>query len=112
VIARVKAILRRVETTAPLTSKLNLEETSFRVTRGDRAIELTMVEFNLFKRLFNSPGRIYSREHLMSLIYSDDRVVTDRTIDSHIKKIRKKLQTLGLKEDPIHSVYGAGYRYE
>ncbi|MCP4767699.1 MAG: response regulator [Gammaproteobacteria bacterium] len=112
VIARVKAILRRVETTPIQLSKIRLDESSFRVIFGERTIELTTVEFNLFKTLFNSPGRIYSRDHLMSLIYADDRIVTDRTIDSHIKKIRKKLQQLGFDEDPIHSVYGAGYRYE
>ncbi|MCP4431692.1 MAG: two-component system response regulator BaeR, partial [Gammaproteobacteria bacterium] len=57
-------------------------------------------------------GRIYPRDHLMSLIYRDHRIVTDRTIDSHVKKLRKKLMGLGFDENPIHSVYGAGYKYE
>ena len=112
VLARVKAILRRVETPAAVTSNLKLQPDSLQVSANGQTIELTSVEFNLLQTLHASPGRIYSRDQLMSVIYPDDRIVTDRTIDSHVKKLRRKLGELGLDEDPIHSVYGAGYKYE
>ncbi|MCP4984167.1 MAG: response regulator [Gammaproteobacteria bacterium] len=112
VIARIKNILRRVEETGLGSSGLKLDVDALRVGFKGKHIDLTKVEFSLFKALHDSPGRIYSRDHLMSLIYADHRIVTDRTIDSHIKKLRKKLVELGLDEDPIHSVYGAGYKFE
>ncbi len=113
VIARIKAILRRVEKKpGSAVSTLNLDEAGYRVTHAQRQVELTAVEFKLFKTLFQSPGRIYSRDLLMSLIYEDHRIVVDRTIDSHVKKLRKKLETLALPFDPLHSVYGVGYKYE
>ncbi|MCP4877104.1 MAG: response regulator, partial [Gammaproteobacteria bacterium] len=112
VIARIKNILRRVEKTGLGNSGLKLDVDALRVGFKGKHIDLTKVEFSLFKALHDSPGRIYSRDHLMSLIYADNRIVTDRTIDSHIKKLRKRLFELGLDEDPIHSVYGAGYKFE
>ena len=122
VIARMKVILRRVEKgihqvsqpgiDEPETPGLNLNEDSLEVSFADKTVELTAVEFKLFKTLFDSPGRIYSRDHLMSHIYVDNRIVSDRTIDSHIKKLRKKLMGLGVPEDPVCSVYGVGYKYD
>jgi two-component system response regulator BaeR len=73
---------------------------------------LTLVEFKLLQALFEYPGRIFSRDNLMTKIYTDNRIVTDRTIDSHIKKLRKKLIGIGLDDSGIHSVYGAGYKFE
>ena len=122
VIARMKVILRRVEKGIHQVSQpgidesetpgLNLNEDSLEVSFADKTVELTAVEFKLFKTLFDSPGRIYSRDHLMSHIYVDNRIVSDRTIDSHIKKLRKKLMGLGVPEDPVCSVYGVGYKYD
>ena len=73
---------------------------------------MTVVEFQLLQTLYLQPGRIFSRSKLIDLIYQDQRIVSDRTIDSHIKKLRKKLTELMGKQELIHSVYGAGYRYE
>ena len=112
VIARMKVILRRVENSAPEIRELGLNEDSLEVSFADKTVELTAVEFKLFKTLFDSPGRIYSRDHLMSHIYVDNRIVSDRTIDSHIKKLRKKLMGLGITNDPVCSVYGVGYKYD
>lgn len=115
VVARVKAVLRRVRPDSSLdrdTTGLNLDEAGFRVRAGAAEIELTAVEFHLFATLFREPGRIFSRGQLMDRIYADQRIVSDRTIDSHIKKLRKKLAELRPDEELIHSVYGAGYRYE
>ncbi len=75
-------------------------------------IELTAVEFQLLQCMYSQPGRIFSRTKLMDLIYQDQRIVSDRTIDSHIKKLRKKLTDLLPEQELIHSVYGAGYRYD
>jgi two-component system response regulator BaeR len=113
-VLRVKAIIRRLEvqTDPVINSLLKLTPDSFRVFSRDREIELTSVEFCLLQALYNQPGRILSRSKLMDLIYQDQRIVCDRTIDSHIKKLRKKLFDLLPEEELIHSVYGAGYRYE
>ncbi len=111
VVARIKGILRRVENASAQESSFSIDENSLRISYGNNSIELTSVEFRLLKALFDNPGRIYSRDQLMSLIYSDNRIVTDRTIDSHIKKIRKKLLELNIVNDPISSVYGAGYKF-
>jgi len=113
-VARVKAVLRRLQpqTTVALTSALKLDSHSFRVLAGGHEVELTTVEFQLLQALYQQPGRIFSRSKLMDLIYQDQRIVSDRTIDSHIKKLRKKLTDLLPDQELIHSVYGAGYRYD
>jgi two-component system, OmpR family, response regulator BaeR len=113
-VARVKAVLRRLQphASAALTSALVLDPHSFRVLAEGHEMELTTVEFQLLQVLFQQPGRIFSRSKLMDLIYQDQRIVSDRTIDSHIKKLRKKLTDLLPDQELIHSVYGAGYRYD
>ncbi len=114
-VARVKAVLRRLPHQAdedlPV-QVISLDANSFRVFAEGREIELTSVEFQLLQVLYRQPGRIFSRSKLMDLIYQDQRIVSDRTIDSHIKKLRKKLAELLPGQELIHSVYGAGYRYD
>ena len=113
VVARVKAVLRRSETRpAKASSDLELDEATFKVHLNQQELELTAVEFALLKKLLSEPGRIFSRNQLMDGIYQDHRIVSDRTIDSHIKKLRKKLASLDAEQDYIHSVYGVGYKYE
>jgi len=114
VIARVKAVLRRLQPPKPEPAEhsLMLDSSCFRVRAGGRETELTVVEFELLQALYRQPGRILSRQRLMDLIYPDQRIVSDRTIDSHIKKLRKKLAELLPGTEVVHSVYGAGYRYE
>ncbi|MDC8445636.1 MAG: response regulator [Nitrosomonas sp.] len=113
-VARVKAVLRRLQPQAANTAEqaLRLHPQSFKVQYDDQEIELTAVEFQLLHALYQHPGRIFSRSRLMDLIYQDQRIVSDRTIDSHIKKLRKKLAELIPGKEVIHSVYGAGYRYD
>jgi two-component system response regulator BaeR len=115
-VARVKAVLRRLQAQTPdiLISalKLKLDPYSFRVFAEGQEVELTTVEFQLLQALYQQPGRIFSRSKLMDMIYQDQRIVSDRTIDSHIKKLRKKLTDLLPDQELIHSVYGAGYRYD
>ena len=59
-----------------------------------------------------TPSRIYGREQIMNRIYPDDRFVNDRTVDSHIKKLRRKIQVVDSRAELIHSVYGVGYKFE
>jgi len=114
VVARVKAVLRRRgPTTQPETGLLRLDPGTLRVRAPDgRAVELTAVEFALLQTLHAAPGRIFPRDRLMDRIYRDQRIVSDRTIDSHVKKLRRKLADLLPGQELIHSVYGVGYRFE
>ena len=124
-VARVKAVLRRSVTPTgdtpttggegadlPVEDRLILDQDRLRVRAAGREIELTAVEFALLWTLHEAPGRIFSRERLMERIYRDHRVVSDRTIDSHVKKLRRRLQELLPDRELIHSVYGVGYRFE
>ncbi|XSG84670.1 MAG: response regulator [Methylohalobius sp. ZOD2] len=114
VVARVKAVLRRShsEEKHDSTDSLILDPLTLQVRADGREVELTSVEFQLLQALYREPGRIYSRDQLMGRIYADHRVVSDRTIDSHIKKLRKKLGELLPDQELIHTVYGVGYRFE
>ena len=120
-IERVKAILRRSKDT--LTS--NDKETSNIIKRGklslnmsryecfwdDIAIKLTVTEFLLLESLASRPGYVKSRDQLMSAAYDDDIYVDDRTIDSHIKRLRRKFKNLDKNFESIETLYGVGYRY-
>ena len=110
-VARVKAILRRLNSAEPKATVMQLDESTYTVKFKTSCIELTNFEFQLFKPLFNNPNRIYSRDSLMDTMYADQRIVSHRTIDSHIKKLRKKLDELTQTDSVIQSVYGVGYRF-
>ena len=113
VVARVKTVLRRAgEHPAPAAEGLVLDADRFSAVLRGRDLDLTAVEFKLLHFLQQNPGRIYSRSQLMDRIYSDQRIVSDRTIDSHIKKLRKKIAAVAPDEELIHSIYGVGYKYE
>ena len=113
VVARVRAVLRRTETAStPLDAGLMLDESRILAQWHGTDLNLTSVEFQLLSILASEPGRIFSRSQLMNRIYSDHRVVSDRTIDSHIKKLRKKIDTAAAGQELIHSVYGVGYKFE
>lgn len=110
VVARVRAVLRRAQRAEQVNSSLALDEQRLLVSYRGAEVSLTAVEFQLLKPLIAKPGRIFTREQLMDNMYSDHRIVSHRTIDSHIKKLRRKLAALSEDEDFIQSVYGAGYR--
>ncbi|MES0328192.1 MAG: winged helix-turn-helix domain-containing protein, partial [Gammaproteobacteria bacterium] len=112
VVARVKTVLRRFSPQPVGNSNLRLDETTYKVHYQGQALELTAVEFQLFKVMYARPGQIFSRQQLMDSIYNDHRIVSTRTIDSHIKKLRKKFHQVNDQEDIIYSVYGVGYKYE
>ena len=114
VVARVKAVLRRHNTSAVEagTENFKLDEQAAIVRINGEVCELTAVELKLLKTLVESPGRIFSRNQLMTRIYPDNRVVSDRTIDSHVKKLRQRLEKHASDVEYIHSVYGIGYKFD
>lgn len=117
VVARVKALLRRVSANqlppaATRDRTLALDENRLEARFQGHSVALTVVEFALLRVLAEHPGHIRSRQQLMDRIYSDNRVVSDRTVDSHIKKLRKRLADAFPGTAFIHSIYGAGYRFE
>jgi two-component system, OmpR family, response regulator BaeR len=113
VVARVKAVLRRAKRgERPAEAGVKLDEAGYRATIGGTDLNLTAVEFQLLKVLADHPGRIYTREQLMDAMYRDERVVADRTVDSHIKKIRRKITAVLPDREVVHSMYGLGYKYE
>ncbi len=116
VVARAKVIFRRLD---PLLNNeqikklpLFLDEETYIANFNQTQLDLTPVEFRLLIVLHNMPGKVFSREQLMNALYEDHRIVTDRTIDSHIRNLRKKLHHAGCTDEIIHSVYGVGYKYE
>lgn len=112
VVARVKAVLRRTsafEHNTPL-SGLRIDEDLHTVSINNRQLKLSPVEFALLSRLAAQPGRVFSRDQLMSSIYADYRIVSDRTVDTHVKNLRRKLSESAPDTDLIESVYGVGYR--
>ena len=116
VVARVKALLRRVEMLQASPDDnvhgIVIDEGRFAATINDRKLELTPVEFRLLALLVGQPGRVFSREQLMNRIYLDGRIVSDRTVDSHVKNLRQKIEGVTGRNDIIRSIYGVGYKLE
>jgi two-component system, OmpR family, response regulator BaeR len=114
VLARLKALLRRTQGTwSQKKEVLQFDDASIIASWRGVALGLTRIEYQLLKRLARHPGHVLSRNQLLDAIYDHDRVINDRTIDSHIKNLRRKLQSAhtGATWDPIESVYGIGYRF-
>jgi two-component system response regulator BaeR len=115
VVARVQAILRRAgqwkEEAAPTTGLVVDDERHAAAWNG-QALDLTPVEFRLLRTLYGNKSRVFSRDQLMNNLYEDYRIVTDRTVDSHIKNLRRKLDQVSPDHEMIRSVYGVGYKFE
>jgi two-component system, OmpR family, phosphate regulon response regulator PhoB len=111
---RVKALLRRkqiAETTdAEVVSLqgITLDRRKYRTTVGEQPVELTKSEFKLLETLMRQPGRAFERSELIDSALGEDTLVLERTIDVHIRAIRKKI---GEKSDAIETVRGVGYRF-
>jgi two-component system response regulator BaeR len=110
-VARVRAILRRgrAGTSVP---GLVLDEATHRAELDGRPLDLTPVEFRLLRALASTPGRVFARERLLERLYEDHRVVTDRTVDAHVKNLRRKLEEIRPGEELVRSIYGVGYKLE
>lgn len=113
--SRVKAILRRARPVVATpkdevlrVGPLALDPAEHRVTVGTLEVVLTATEFRLLRAFMTRPGRVFPRDELMELAYEDAHVVSERTLDSHVRGIRSKLRDVGM--DPIETVHGVGYR--
>jgi len=114
VVARIKAILRRAGAAAngPASQEaLKMDPGAHSATLDGQALDLTPVEFRLLHALASAPGQIFSRDRLLDHLYDDHRVVTDRTVDSHVKNLRRKLEAVR-EGETIRSIYGVGYRLD
>ncbi|MBX3655114.1 MAG: response regulator [Ramlibacter sp.] len=124
VVARVKAVLRRSQPgvlpppAAPdpdslaAPTGLRLDETQGTATLDGRRLELTRKEFSILRVLAARPGRIYSRAQLMDLVYPDALEASERSLDSHVKNLRRKLAAHEPHHEWIRSVYGVGFSFE
>jgi len=90
--------------------KVNADMQTVSLNNAD--ISLTKYEFSLFNLLYQSPGRVYSREQLLEFAFADHRDTSDRAIDNHVKNIRKQLKNAGVSQVVVESVYGLGYRFK
>ncbi len=120
---RVKAVLRRnevrktpggapeVKKEALIRGKLALDPQRHECTWEGRPVRLTVTEFLILQCLAQRPGFVKSRDNLMDAAYDDQVYVDDRTIDSHIKRLRKKFKVVADDFDAIETLYGVGYRY-
>jgi two-component system, OmpR family, response regulator BaeR len=104
-------VLKRANPELSANKEFHLIKESLAVVYGENKVELTLIEYRLLKTLSSRPNTIISREDLMKNAYSDHRIVSDRTMDSHITKLRKKLLPL-TPQEMIFSVYGAGYKFQ
>jgi two-component system response regulator BaeR len=109
--ARVKAILRRGRRAVPVPG-LALDESRHFAELDGKPLDVTPVEFRLLAMLASAPGKVFSRASLLERLYPDHRVVADRTVDAHVKNLRKKLADLRPGTDPLPSIYGVGYKLE
>lgn len=114
VVARAKAQLRRASGKLLNSSgpRFSVDREHMRILIDTTALPLTPVEFRLLGELIEHPDRIYSRQQLLDFAHEDQRDINDRTIDSHIKNIRRKIQKYSPEGDYLQSVYGMGYRFE
>ena len=113
-VARVRAILRRTgappEKAAPPLrhGRLALDAGTYKAFWDEREIALTLTEFGVLRTLLRRPGHVSTRDALMNEAYELHRIVSDRTIDSHVRRVRAKFAALGA--DPIETVHGIGYK--
>jgi two-component system OmpR family response regulator len=122
-VARVAAVLRRAAAPAPAADApgagadtgaqlahgaLRMDLARHRCEHAGHELTLTVTEFGLLQALLSAPGRVLSRAQLVERAYGEEHYISDRTVDSHIRRLRKKLSDAGA--DPIETVYGVGYR--
>ncbi len=122
-IARIRAILRRTEMSRLVSAseeaaaepmvrgRLAMDPDRHKVTWAGNDVTLTVTEFMILEALANRPGVVKTRNQLMDIAYQDDVYVDDRTIDSHIKRLRRKFREVDADFNAIDTLYGAGYRF-
>jgi|TARA_B100000953_G_scaffold238336_1_gene199803 two-component system response regulator BaeR len=115
VTARVKAVLRRSDPDYIKNSQsrgFEVNQDQYSITLAGQKLDLTPVEFRLLSMFIEYPNRVYNRDQILNNVFDDGRIVLDRTVDTHIKNLRQKLQAVNAKSDYIRSIYGIGYSFE
>ncbi len=104
----------RDEPEAPLIirQRLTMDPARHKVVWSGEVVTLTVTEFMILEALAQRPGVVKSRNQLLDIAYQDDVYVDDRTIDSHIKRIRRKFRAVDSEFDAIETLYGVGYRFD
>jgi two-component system response regulator ChvI len=124
-IARIRAVIRRAEMRAVpppeegseaeasqiIRGRLAMDPARHRVAWDGKDVTLTVTEFLILEALAQRPGVVKSRNQLMDVAYQDDIYVDDRTIDSHIKRLRRKFRAVDGEFKAIETLYGVGYRF-
>ena len=115
VVARVKAVLRRTTPEAepsasPNGHPIQIDEDRRQATVSGKTLALSKIEFDLLACLTHAPGYVFTRTRLLDQVWGDDSAVTDRTVDVHLKAVRRKIAALGEDPDLIETVRGVGYR--
>jgi two-component system catabolic regulation response regulator CreB len=113
VVARVRAVLRRV-TASPrsfeASVRVRMDLSARRAYVEERELELTRVEFDLLRCLVDSPGRVFTRAELIDRVWGEGFAISDRTVDSHVKALRRKVVEVGADPTLIETVRGVGFR--
>lgn len=109
VVSRVKAVLRRTSAIPDASTGIFIDDEKKVVTVDGAAVALTRIEYEIFKLLFTNKGKVFPREDILSKVWPDDVIVTDRTVDVNITRLRKKIGEYGNR---IVSRHGFGYLYE
>jgi DNA-binding response OmpR family regulator len=117
-IARAKAVLRRTQNTAAEIAVLSYNQgdlvihiESHSVKKGGQAVSLTPVEFEILLKLAKHPKKVFTREELITFVLGEDYEGYDRTIDTHIKNLRQKIETNSREPQYVLTVYGVGYKF-
>jgi two-component system, OmpR family, phosphate regulon response regulator PhoB len=114
-LARSRAVMRRIRPglveDVLARGNITMDRTSHRVRRANREVHLGPTEYRILERLMQSPGRVFSREQLLDIIWGTDVYVEARTVDVHIGRLRKALNQSG-ESDPIRTVRSAGYSFD
>lgn len=113
VVARVRAVLRRLGANEARSSErfpLHVDRDTRRAHVGSEVLELTRVEFELLAELATQPDKVFARSELINQVWGHGFAITDRTVDSHIKSLRRKILALGISASVIETVRGVGYR--
>lgn len=109
VVSRVNAVLRRTFPKEMNNEGIVINDERKTVTVDGKEVALTRIEYDIFKLLFTNKGKVFTREDILSQVWPDDVIVTDRTVDVNITRLRKKIGEYGLK---VVSRHGFGYLYE
>lgn len=112
VIARIKAVLRRTESPKQVEENYSADSNKFIAFVKGIVIDLTPKEFKLFNMFCAHPGQVFSRGQIIDKVYSLEDDICDRNIDTHVKNIRKKINSVDSECNPIISVYGVGYKFD